>query len=265
MRVLSPPPHPDSAVLCNFNTYNPHYFLWVGSLFVLPLVVAALFLLLLGGKLWCRIRHMNAGYQTALVRSVVLYPMVTLLTCLPLLSVFVWVIATQNDAPATNAEAATQWMFKYDLVSYTVAWNCSQGLLNSLVFFANSGESRERWYKLLVRFWRRVCVQIAGVAPSGQEDESTSLLKNTDFLTNSEMEETIQEQFSAERRSHFIQSTNNGLGRNLQAASGSSNSPIQDRASAPHSRSSRSSTESDATATSDYSRDCSAVGSFHEI
>jgi len=244
-------------VLCNFNTENPHYFLWTGLLFVLPLFVASIFLLFLSVKLWLRIRHMNAGYQTALVRSVVLYPMVTLLTCLPLMSVFVWDVATQNDTPTTNTEAVKQWMFKYDFVSYTVAWNCSQGLLNTLVFFANSAESRERWHNLFSLFWRRFCSKGAEAARSSQ-DESIGLLTNTDFLIDSEMEETIQEQFSAERRIHLSQPAHNGLSLNQQTTSRISKQPIQDRASAAYSHSSRGSAESDATATRDSD-------SFHDI
>lgn len=186
-------------VMCNFSTHNPHYFLWIGSLFILPLVVATTYLMFLAVKLWRRIRHMNAGYQTALVKSVVLYPLVTLLACLPLMCCFIWMVVLNLSVPlpTTNAKAAEQWKFKYDFVSYTVAWNCSQGLCNALVFFANSGEGRERWYKLLSGYWKRFCGK--ELEAGSKREESSGLLENVDFLVDEEMEESIQ----AERRSLF--------------------------------------------------------------
>jgi len=210
-------------VMCNYDTRNPHYFLWIGSLFILPLVVATMYLMFLAVKLWLRIRHMNAGYQTALVKSVVLYPIVTLLACLPLMCCFIWMVVLNLSypLPTTNAEAAVQWKFKYDFVSYTVAWNCCQGLCNALVFFANSGEGRERWYKLLSGYWKRFFGKELEAGSKREREESSGLLENVDFLVDEEMEESIQ----AERRSVFINSQpKRSMSSNRQSNRGSTES-----------------------------------------
>ena len=185
--------------LCNLDTTNKHYYFWAGILFVGPLLMATVLLLFLSGKLWLRIRHMNAGYQKALVRSVVLYPLVTLLACLPLLFVFIWNSAGNHNA-SPEYDTTGAYLIEYGLVGYVFSWNSLQGFFNMLVFFANSGESRERWARIIRKCWRRLrvsCVSQADRERMKQEEEARDTLMNIkDFLDDGEMEQTIQDQIN---------------------------------------------------------------------
>jgi len=185
--------------LCNMDTTNKYYYIWTGTLFVGPLLMATVFLLFLSAKLWLRIRHMNAGYQKALVRSVVLYPLVTLLACLPLLVVFLMNLNGKHMA-SPEYDATGAYMFEYDFVGFVFAWNSLQGFLNTLVFFANSGESRERWAWIIRKYWRKLrmhCVSQAERERMKQELEARNTLLNIkDFLDDGEMEQTIQDQIN---------------------------------------------------------------------
>ena len=94
---------------------------------------------------------MHCSYQKLLVRSVVLYPMVTLMGCLPMLAVFVFeVLAHQQNGPSTPATYQTKaFLVEFTCVAGVFAWTSFQGFLNSVVYFLKSGESQERWAKLL--------------------------------------------------------------------------------------------------------------------
>jgi len=192
--------------LCDLDTADKNYYAWVGTLFVGPLLAATSFLLFLSVKLWLRIRHMNAGYQRALVRSVVLYPCVTLLSCIPLLALFAWDFNRKYESSPAFA-LSPQYFFEYNFVGYVMAWINLQGFLNTAVFFSTSGESRERWHKLVADCWRHVyssyCASSSEAERMKHEAEANaSLLHIKDFLDDSEMEQAMQDQIREERVSH---------------------------------------------------------------
>jgi len=186
--------------LCNFDTQSSYYYVWAGMLYILPLTVSTVLLLFLSAKLWLRIRPMTAGYQRALVRSVVLYPCVTLLTCIPLLVLFIWDWHLSNARkPSSEAAAADKFLVTYSFVGYTFAWNALQGFINTVVFFVNSGESRERWHKLLAECWKgcriACCADAAEAERLRTEDKALDTLMNPmDFLDDGEMEQAIRDQ-----------------------------------------------------------------------
>jgi len=191
--------------LCNFDTQNKHYFIWVGILFVAPIVIATLALLFLSAMLWLRMRRMNAGYHRALVKSVVLYPCVTLLACIPLIALFVW-DASGSYISSPSFDLTSDYYFEYSFVGYVNAWLNLQGFLNAVVFFCNSGESRERWHKLmrgfLLQLQMRYCVSRSDAERMAKEVEAqASLLHIKDFLDDGEMELAIQDQIREERLS----------------------------------------------------------------
>ncbi len=92
---------------------------------------------------------MHCSYQKLLVRSVVLYPMVTLMGCLPLLVLFIFEVIHHGSNDEASYYQTKAFLMEYTAVSLTFVWTSFQGFLNSVVYFLNSGESQERWAKLL--------------------------------------------------------------------------------------------------------------------
>ncbi len=187
--------------VCSFDQTMPYYYLWTGVTLVVPVAICTIFLFVLSAKLWWRVRLMNSQYQLSLVKAVVLYPVVGFLFCAPVLGLFIYQAMKAQKVPLSpEYTASPTFLTSYTRVQSIIAFFTLQGLLNSIVFFANSAEARERWSKLFQVYFG-CCFR--------KNDEQADVLRlsmysttaATDFLDDNEMMGLLQEQLQRDRGS----------------------------------------------------------------
>jgi hypothetical protein len=196
-------------MICSFDMYDKNFYDWVCVVFVGPLNTTVTALTVGCVTLYCRVRAM--GYNpdrsgkknsVALVYSVVMYPIMMLLSTLPFVFLFFKDI---NIAPTVQT---TDFQEKYIIWELIYSWTSLQGFFNAFIFFYNSAEARRRWREWLKVTCPALCAgtikppaalaaqenQWGGVAP-GREFSSFKA-DAEDFLSDEAMTAALQDETS---------------------------------------------------------------------
>ena len=201
-------------MICSFDFYDKHFFDWICVVFVGPLNTTVTALMIGCVILFFRVKSLGynpdrrpdgSGERKSinLVYSVVMYPVMMLLSTLPFVFVFFKDI---NIAPSAQTNDFQQKYIVWELI---YSWTSMQGFFNACIFFFNSAEARHRWRKWFKVTCPALCVRTAdpkaamaaqefevdGVAP--KRDFSSFLMPGSeDFLSDEAMAEMIQKETS---------------------------------------------------------------------
>lgn len=136
------------SITCYFaGTEQGRVIRWVFIVYFLPLVICTIIMIYIAYSLWMRFRYLdNLATQNdatthikRLVRTMVMYPIATLITTLPNMLVYI-IEQVTPEGSIKNGYVVSVMCF---------SWSFSYGIILALIFFTNSQEAKRRWRSLL--------------------------------------------------------------------------------------------------------------------
>jgi hypothetical protein len=191
--------------------------------FVGPLNLTVLLLLIFHGLLICRIRgKLESDFSYALVKSVVMYPFIMLLSVAPFLYLF---FKDVNVAPTTPT---SHFVTKYVTWHVIYCWASMQGFFNAIIFFYNSKEARYRWkhwYKYTF-FSRDPPILETGIGGAIVKSDG-GVPDYQDFLVDEDLAGALHKDMAADtNRTYSVESADLNIFRTSDRSSAVSNSSL---------------------------------------